>query len=134
MEKHQPPRKHCWECLRRRLVCDSTRPSCRRCCATGTPCPGYDEATRPSGRPIRWLEPGRVTSRGGSRDRRLKGGGRFDDGIENPKEHDAKSLTILTKPTTTELSCRESSHRTFTPRAELRTDMCALIEAVEYCK
>ncbi|KAI8631780.1 hypothetical protein F5Y19DRAFT_492734 [Xylariaceae sp. FL1651] len=54
----EPPRKHCWECLRRRLVCDSTRPVCKRCCDNSIVCPGYDEK-----QPLRWVKPGRVTAR-----------------------------------------------------------------------
>ncbi|KAI0520702.1 hypothetical protein F5B22DRAFT_598037 [Xylaria bambusicola] len=50
-------RKHCWECLRRRLVCDSVRPVCDRCRIHGLVCPGYDEK-----QPLRWVQPGRVTA------------------------------------------------------------------------
>ncbi|KAI1120599.1 hypothetical protein F5Y10DRAFT_289518 [Nemania abortiva] len=53
-----PPRRHCWECLRRRLVCDSARPVCNRCRASGIVCPGYGEQ-----QPLRWVQPGRVTAR-----------------------------------------------------------------------
>ncbi|KAI1736700.1 putative C6 finger domain protein [Xylaria scruposa] len=53
-------RYHCWECFRRRLVCDSTRPVCRRCIMTGITCPGYNEV-EPSR--LKWLAPGRVVSR-----------------------------------------------------------------------
>lgn len=52
------PRRHCWECLRRRLVCDSTRPVCSRCRTSGIVCPGYGEQ-----QPLRWVKPGRVTAR-----------------------------------------------------------------------
>ncbi|KAI1349808.1 hypothetical protein F5Y01DRAFT_171121 [Xylaria sp. FL0043] len=54
----ETPRKHCWECQRRRLVCDSTRPVCSRCRTSGLVCPGYDEK-----QPLRWVKPGRVTAR-----------------------------------------------------------------------
>ncbi|KAI0427593.1 hypothetical protein F5Y09DRAFT_27821 [Xylaria sp. FL1042] len=63
----ETPRKHCWECLRRRLVCDSTRPVCNRCRTSGLVCPGYDEK-----QPLRWVKPGRVTAR---TRRRAKAGG-----------------------------------------------------------
>lgn len=52
------PRRHCWECLRRRLVCDSVRPVCDRCRTNGIVCPGYGEQ-----QPLRWVKPGRVTAR-----------------------------------------------------------------------
>ncbi|ETS80026.1 hypothetical protein PFICI_07555 [Pestalotiopsis fici W106-1] len=56
----QTEKRHCWECRRRCLVCDSTKPSCKRCTTSGTRCPGYD-SVKPAR--IRWVEPGRVTSR-----------------------------------------------------------------------
>ncbi|KAK0616646.1 fungal-specific transcription factor domain-containing protein [Immersiella caudata] len=42
--------KQCWECHRRRLVCDSARPQCRKCQTKGLDCPGYD-----SSKPVRWV-------------------------------------------------------------------------------
>ncbi|KAK4119657.1 C6 zinc finger domain-containing protein [Parathielavia appendiculata] len=53
-------KRHCWECLRRCLVCDSTRPACNRCTAAGTLCPGYSDV-KPTR--LRWLAPGTVRSR-----------------------------------------------------------------------
>ncbi|KAI2624433.1 fungal-specific transcription factor domain-containing protein [Xylaria nigripes] len=61
-----PTRRHCWECQRRRLVCDSVRPICNRCRNNGIVCPGYSE-----NKPLRWVKPGRVTTRNR---RRPKGG------------------------------------------------------------
>ncbi|KAL2266660.1 hypothetical protein VTJ83DRAFT_6012 [Remersonia thermophila] len=49
---------HCWECRRRRLVCDGTKPICKRCRAAGIVCPGYADR-----KPLTWLAPGRVVSR-----------------------------------------------------------------------
>ncbi|KAL4802586.1 fungal-specific transcription factor domain-containing protein [Aspergillus unguis] len=53
-------KRHCWECLRRSLVCDFTQPQCNRCSSSGKLCPGYGEK-----KPVmlNWLEPGRVKSR-----------------------------------------------------------------------
>lgn len=50
--------KSCWECSRRRLVCDEVRPTCRKCRDAGIVCPGYSGA-----KPLRWLAPGRVNAR-----------------------------------------------------------------------
>ncbi|VUC33700.1 unnamed protein product [Clonostachys rosea] len=58
--------RHCWECLRRRLVCDSTHPVCNRCSISGVVCPGYENT-----QPLKWLAPGRVKVR----NRRPKGTG-----------------------------------------------------------
>lgn len=57
-EMQPSPARHCWECQRRRLVCDAARPVCKKCVATGVVCPGYDDK-----KPLRWVTPGKVTSR-----------------------------------------------------------------------
>ncbi|KAK4236604.1 hypothetical protein C8A03DRAFT_45407 [Achaetomium macrosporum] len=49
----------CWECRRRRLVCDSTRPRCRKCQVRDVDCPGYDGK-----KPLKWLQPQQVNSKG----------------------------------------------------------------------
>ena len=53
-----PPKRQCWECLRRRLVCDFALPSCKKCQKAGKACPGYGPQ-----KPLQWLAPGKVTSR-----------------------------------------------------------------------
>ena len=50
--------RQCWECLRRRWVCDAARPVCNKCRNAGIVCPGYNDT-----KPLTWLAPGRVTSR-----------------------------------------------------------------------
>lgn len=50
--------RQCWECLKRRLVCDHTLPGCKKCQKAGRDCPGYDEQ-----KPLQWVETGKVTSR-----------------------------------------------------------------------
>jgi len=47
--------KQCWECHRRRLVCDVTHPECRKCQARGVDCPGYNNL-----KPVRWVQPQQV--------------------------------------------------------------------------
>lgn len=56
----QQSKQHCWECRRRRLVCDFTQPGCTRCATTGVTCPGYGPSQPVS---LRWLPPGKVRSR-----------------------------------------------------------------------
>lgn len=53
-------KRHCWECLRRRVVCDSTRPACNKCSKAGSQCPGYGDV-KPAR--LRWLPPGKIISR-----------------------------------------------------------------------
>ncbi|CAI6308939.1 unnamed protein product [Periconia digitata] len=50
--------RQCWECVKRRLVCDFTLPHCRKCISKGRECPGYGEQ-----RPVQWVAVGKVTSR-----------------------------------------------------------------------
>lgn len=50
-------KKQCWECLKRRLVCDFSRPRCKKCGARGVSCPGYDH------KPLRWMAPGQTRSK-----------------------------------------------------------------------
>ncbi|KAI0398047.1 fungal-specific transcription factor domain-containing protein [Xylariaceae sp. FL0594] len=70
--------RHCWECLRRRLVCDATQPVCNRCRAGGIVCPGYDEK-----QPLRWIQPGQVTAT--KRRRKVKVGQTKGKGSEKEK-------------------------------------------------
>jgi len=50
--------RQCWECLKRRLVCDHTLPHCKKCLKAGRQCSGYDDA-----KPLQWVQTGMVTSR-----------------------------------------------------------------------
>ncbi|KAL6710639.1 hypothetical protein ACN47E_008687 [Coniothyrium glycines] len=50
--------RQCWDCLKRRLVCDNTLPHCKKCQKAGRECSGYDEQ-----KPLQWIETGKVTSR-----------------------------------------------------------------------
>lgn len=50
--------RRCWECIRKRLVCDCSRPSCLKCLNAGIECSGYGEK-----KPLTWLAPGRVSFR-----------------------------------------------------------------------
>ncbi|KAK5625752.1 hypothetical protein RRF57_001468 [Xylaria bambusicola] len=106
-------RYHCWECSRRHLVCDSTRPVCRRCIMARITCPGYGgvEPLR-----LKWLAPGRVVSRA----RRLK----------RPPSNTTAHGEVLPQP------MKESSYRISDLPIHLfdsRKEGHALIQAVEYC-
>lgn len=50
--------RQCWDCLKRRLVCDFTLPHCKKCLKNGRQCSGYDEK-----KPLQWVETGHVLSR-----------------------------------------------------------------------
>lgn len=51
-------KRQCWACIKKRLVCDYTRPACKKCKSAGIDCPGYNQK-----KPLKWLETGKVTSR-----------------------------------------------------------------------
>ncbi|KAF2014582.1 hypothetical protein BU24DRAFT_451583 [Aaosphaeria arxii CBS 175.79] len=57
-DKPTNQRRQCWACFKRRIVCDFGLPACKKCQNAGMECPGYDEK-----KPLKWLEPGRVTSK-----------------------------------------------------------------------
>ncbi|KAJ3499398.1 hypothetical protein NLG97_g374 [Lecanicillium saksenae] len=50
--------KPCWECFKKRRVCDFSRPSCLKCVSRCLRCPGYDQ------KPLKWLQPGQTRSKG----------------------------------------------------------------------
>jgi hypothetical protein len=52
------PVASCWECSKRRLVCDLGTPKCRKCRVRGVDCPGYQH------KPLQWMRPGQTRSKG----------------------------------------------------------------------
>lgn len=50
--------RQCWDCIKRRLVCDRALPHCRKCQKAGRQCSGYDDT-----KPLQWVETGMVSSR-----------------------------------------------------------------------
>ncbi|KAF1953429.1 hypothetical protein CC80DRAFT_477989 [Byssothecium circinans] len=57
-EEKEKATRQCWECLKRRLVCDCTLPHCKKCVKNGKECPGYGDQ-----KPLQWVANGKVTSR-----------------------------------------------------------------------
>jgi hypothetical protein len=53
MSGPRPSEPQCHNCRRRRIRCDSTLPSCRKCTRKGLDCPGYGRH-----KPLVWLEGG----------------------------------------------------------------------------
>ncbi|WQF78702.1 Putative zn(2)Cys(6) fungal-type DNA-binding domain, fungal transcription factor [Colletotrichum destructivum] len=49
----------CWRCRKRRLRCDSSLPSCRKCLAADVHCPGYGDK-----KPVAWRDPLVLTNKG----------------------------------------------------------------------
>ncbi|KAH6659317.1 fungal-specific transcription factor domain-containing protein [Truncatella angustata] len=108
----QHRKQHCWECIRRYLVCDSERPGCKRCFSNGTECPGYGNA-KPT--KLRWLAPGQVRSRRTRAKTPLS---------SNKRSHDkelASNAVILA-----------SFERAAITQSNLKTDEFVLVEAMNY--
>jgi hypothetical protein len=109
MDKTQRLR-HCWECLKRRLVCDFAYPECKRCSISGVVCPGYNDT-----KPVKWLTTGKVIS----------GNRNSGKAFLNRNE----KCNIETVPTIiSELFCTID-----TPCYEI-TKFDAMAQAAEYCK
>ncbi|KAG8417215.1 hypothetical protein J3459_012509 [Metarhizium acridum] len=106
-------KRHCWECRRRCLVCDSAQPDCKRCVASGTICPGYGDI-KPAR--LRWLDIGRVKSR----NKRSKRTVVATDEESTKARHQNHAI----KPCEGQVT-GISRHR-------MKTDLCALSEAVGY--
>ncbi len=101
-------RKQCWECLKRRLVCDLTRPRCNKCFARGVSCPGYDH------KPLKWIAPGQTRSkrRGVRKDKSTGDQRRPQEEEESPSE---RQLVV-------------------SPSIDLSSEITSLLDAIQYCK
>ena len=119
-----PPeeKRPCWECLRRRLVCDFSRPTCKKCLKTGIVCPGYGNA-----KPLKWLTPGSVTFR-------------------RRKDVPTRSYPTSGSPSTTGSSPKSNSgseagspsrrvenHLLRVPRVDLKCESTDIVQAYAYC-
>jgi hypothetical protein len=133
-DRHE--RQQCWECRRRRLVCDGTQPVCTKCRAARIVCPGYADK-----KPLTWLAPGQVMSR----NRRKKS--------PNSKTPNGKALPIrkacngtkrrvekLKSPAMTSDSSEDSRSDIQEEEmvemgrpVELRPEVCDIFEAMLYC-
>jgi hypothetical protein len=107
-------KRHCWECMRRCLVCDSMEPACQRCCTSGTVCPGYSNV-KPTR--LKWLSPGKVRSR----PRRLKLPPLDKRGNDQHKSKAGTPATLVVG-------------RQVIPRLDLDPEASILLQAAEYCK
>uniref|UniRef100_A0A8H7NPU0 Zn(2)-C6 fungal-type domain-containing protein n=1 Tax=Bionectria ochroleuca TaxID=29856 RepID=A0A8H7NPU0_BIOOC len=58
--------RSCWQCAKRRLVCDLGKPGCKKCATHGVECPGYET------KPLQWMQPGQTRSKGARKTERLR--------------------------------------------------------------
>ncbi|VUC27311.1 unnamed protein product [Clonostachys rosea] len=63
---NMPSPKSCWQCAKRRLVCDLGKPGCKKCATHGVECPGYET------KPLQWMQPGQTRSKGARKTERLR--------------------------------------------------------------
>lgn len=121
-------KRQCWECARRRLVCDSTRPSCTKCTKSGVECPGYGQK-----KPLKWLKPGQVNSQRGRR--------RATEGKERPKhvEVETKSVVPGMQVSTMHISLARvkdacAAQVDLIPRFDLIEETAEIVHSIHYCK
>lgn len=128
--KAKAARKQCWECHRRRLVCDSSLPGCNKCRAAGVECPGYGEK-----KPLKWLTPGKVTSH--TRQRRVPLSRKGNNATFIPATASANS-SDTDKPADLSRDRRKYAERGMVtvspPTAGFKTEACDAIEAISYCQ
>lgn len=111
-------KRHCWECRRRCLVCDSGDPGCKRCHKSGIPCPGYGEE-KPTR--LKWITPGRVVSR----DQRHK------KALRRKKQDDYEEITA---EMIRELTPIGRYARITIPRIEMNDEVQVVAQSLEYCR
>lgn len=131
-------RPQCWECRRRRLVCDGTQPVCTKCRTARIVCPGYADK-----KPLTWLAPGQVMSRA----RRKKATGLRKPAANSSKKQqpkDPKPKPKPTKSTSPHLSdsgsedpidsrANELDHSQARLPVDLRPEVFDMFEAMLYC-
>ncbi|PKK52250.1 hypothetical protein CI102_2332 [Trichoderma harzianum] len=109
-------KRHCWECRRRCLVCDSELPECKRCRTSGIRCPGYGEV-KPTR--LKWVTPGRVLSRDQKQKKSL---------VYQNQDGNADIITGNTSITVS----KKYDIYTPIPRFEMHEEVHAILQGYEY--
>lgn len=132
-------RKRCWDCVRRRLVCDLGRPACNRCQTAGFTCSGYGDK-----KPVQFLAPGVVLSRprkgkcGPNHAGHLNGGAVPKANGTRTPEQQANDRPVVDPEHSMQVqySARSEHGRQVPPLAcdKLRTDVEDIVEAIAYCQ
>lgn len=130
-------RKRCWECVRRRLVCDSGRPGCNRCKIASIDCTGYGAK-----KPVKFLEPGLVLSRPRKNKSGANQNGRINDHAATKRYHKNKADMCLDVDLKVDQELQVGCKALDTGldrqmagivRENLRIDVDDIIEAILYC-
>ncbi|KZL85846.1 c6 zinc finger domain-containing protein [Colletotrichum incanum] len=108
-------RRQCWECQRRRLVCDSARPVCSKCKISGVVCPGYEDR-----KPLTWLAPNKIKTR--TWKRKSPPTDKSDANRRSPQDEQVEVAKLVSE--------KQLVH--IFPGFEFRTETCDIIEATLY--
>ena len=118
------PHEQCWECRRRRLVCDGTQPVCAKCRAAGIVCPGFADK-----KPLTWLAPGQVMSRAGRKKAPRK---TCNNKTQRPRVKPAPA-TPRSDSTSDDPGASPPHDLLIGTPFELRPEVCDVFEAIMYC-
>lgn len=128
-------RQQCWECRRRRLVCDGTQPVCTKCQAARIVCPGYADK-----KPLTWLAPGQVMSRTRRKKSPRPATSRTPQRKSSSNNRRTGQVSATVRDTATEsdpsraLPTESQAHRAELVRpVELRPEVVDVFEALMYC-
>lgn len=111
-------KRHCWECRRRCLVCDSGEPGCKRCLTSGMSCPGYGDV-KPTR--LKWMAPGRVVSRDQKHKKTLR--------HKNQDDNEEITADLIRH-----ITSAEQYTRMIIPQLEMNDEVQVIVQALEYCK
>ena len=116
-------KRHCWECVRRRLECDAARPVCTKCRKAGIVCPGYEDK-----KPLKWLAPGRITSRA-----------RKPKNKEPPATESHESVAVVRRKTASPIDQQRAAMEIFGPGGQIplvhfQDDVTRIVQATSYCQ
>jgi hypothetical protein len=122
----------CWECSKRRLVCDLGTPKCRKCRVRGVDCPGYQH------KPLQWMRPGQTRSKGAQSAKTLGVScplARSDEVIANCTFLGQKISTRVkaSEDSKVEDACEAQTAVTVLRNMSGRSTFEILIQAVVYC-
>ncbi|KAH8648538.1 hypothetical protein BX600DRAFT_517916 [Xylariales sp. PMI_506] len=125
------PQRFCWECLRRRIVCDSTQPVCKKCENAGIVCPGYDDK-----KPLKWMTPDTGLNRPKHKRRQSSSpksrSGHEERADERPSA--SSSSSTQTPQVQAPRDVGESEVADLFADIELQDNTSDIIQAISYCK
>ncbi|KAK3311094.1 fungal-specific transcription factor domain-containing protein [Chaetomium strumarium] len=129
-QQPSPSRPQCWECRRRRHVCDGMQPVCAKCQTARIVCPGYADK-----RPLTWVTPGQAMSR----PRKAKPSSKRNTAQKSCNDiRDRGRLPIRAAPSTSQSPGTGTESDSHTEEldlpapVELRPEVCDIIDAMLY--